>query len=313
MLALGWAARTLALNHRLLDLIAIAIGHAWPIGALAAILALLLRRWKAALILSMVSLGLGLPIIAPALRFRLELAPTADLSLLLCNAQGLGGTEDALAAAILRESPDVVVLVEVYDAMANRLAARPEIALLYPHTVLPRRGLAWPIVILSRFPLHELTLELPPGGDLDAYQQLFAFRRSQIVDAPAGRFILTAVHAPSPRTDETWANGNEVVAMLAELYRHRLLPLDRPTLIAGDFNTTPLGGRASLLRKLSGLHCDAAVHPFAGSWPDRLPSPLRLPLDQVWHSTDTVVTARTVLEDVGSDHRPVLLHIALND
>ena len=101
-------------------------------------------------------------------------------------------------------------------------------------------------------------------------------------------------------------NGNSAI------WRSRSAASARPAILAGDFNATPWSHTAAKVAGMGGLT------PFAGIGPTwlafALPRALRwagLPIDQVMAKGDLEVWSATILDTVGSDHRPVLVEFSL--
>jgi len=83
----------------------------------------------------------------------------------------------------------------------------------------------------------------------------------------------------------------------------------RETVVVGDFNSTPWSSRFRRLRRAAGLENSLTGRGLQGSWPTRLPSGLRLPIDHALHSPGVVVRSRQLGPEVASDHLPLLLEL----
>lgn len=217
--------------------------------------------------------------------------------------QGLEG----LIALIEEVEPDVVVAIEVLPGLERSFVERSAVRERLPFAIAPEPGLLWRDMMLTRWPLHKLKFD----GDSERYKHLFAFRRSCFVDAPGGRFLLTAIHPASPRDVNSWQRGNEWTALLAEVCRHQLADAGVPVIVAGDFNTSPSGYRHRIMLKGSGFKPLDELGGLEGTWPSHWPGPLRMTIDRVWVSPDVEFVSREVLRDIGSDHRPILVTLSL--
>lgn len=313
--------RFAAATSRWIDVIAIYSWLAmWPALLLAAI-AGVRRRACVAVCAAIVAVLAAMPVAPSLFWFARDASESSHAAqILVCNVQNDRDAIANLAQTIQRETPDVIVVIEMHEANADLLLGVDAIADQYPHTSVPGDGLNWPVVILSRWTLEPLRFD----GDHERYAQLYAWRRSFKVRRPASlespesaassepsteAFLLTAIHAPSPRTDQTWVAGHDAVRLLGEVVRDALRPLDLPIVIAGDFNTAPGGFRYRLMADQTGLRPDDAAGPPVGTWPSTWPGLLRVSLDQVWASPDVRFNERRVLEHVGSDHRPLLVEV----
>jgi endonuclease/exonuclease/phosphatase (EEP) superfamily protein YafD len=82
--------------------------------------------------------------------------------------------------------------------------------------------------------------------------------------------------------------------------------LTGPVIVAGDFNSVSTG---RIGRQVKG---DIGLHPapgYPGTWPDDLPAPLGMTIDQVYASPDLAFVSRRLGRPSGSDHRPVVTEV----
>lgn len=230
-----------------------------------------------------------------------------EVSLIFSNIEGQPTAWPRLRSLVEQRQPDLIALVEAEPAVIDLITRDRVMTEMYPFRVMPRPGWNWAQVLLSRYPLTPLGLI----SDDPRYKFLFSFHRTTVVSHPQGEFILTAEHPPSPRSPTAWERGNEQIKLLCEIYRDFIDTRGLPFVVAGDFNTAPTGYRVRLLSQLAGLHGDPSAGFTAGSWPSLSPAPFRIPLDRVWANQYVAFTAREVLVDIGSDHRPVLIRFSL--
>lgn len=276
-----------------------------------ATVAALTGRWRAAA----AAVTSGIFAAAPVLCLPGSLSAARDpqhpsASVMLCNIRGNASAWDELRKLIRRFEPDVLAIVEAENAVVDRIIHDEEINADYPFRVLPRPGLEWPQVILSR---HRLTpVELPADASGTVGWTVFSAHLSQIVELPLGRVIFSLEHPPSPRSFFSWQRGNLQIEALGRIVRNHFELSGLPAVIAGDFNTSPAGYRHGLMRSKTGLHPDPETCPPVGTWPSAFPKYLRLPLDRVWGSSRVRFLSRQVLKDVGSDHRPILVRFRLD-
>ncbi len=231
---------------------------------------------------------------------------TNTVTIMVVNVRGQNDSLVRLSALIAEHDPDCVAVIEAGHDSAPTLLNREDIINRYPYRVAPDASILYSTALLSRYPLFEIECEDDPSSQVD--DTLYAFHHSYLVDAPNGRFVWTAAHPPSPRTSQSWARGNEKVAALGDLIQSQLIPLQRPVVVAGDFNSTITGYRHRLMATRSHLAPSDAMQPsLIGTWPSRWPGWSRLSLDRLWVSPENInVVKRKVLPDIGSDHRPVL-------
>lgn len=231
--------------------------------------------------------------------------PSTDLRILAYNIKHGRGNDGQVdlnrTAAVIREiAPDVVALQEVDDGVerSGKVDEARELARLtgLEHYAFGKffdyQGGDYGMAILSRFPLQDVTnLPLPAGAE----------PRSSLIATIAAPtpFVLANVHFY--RTEE------ERLAQARGLLQHLKPHADLPTLIAGDFNSTP----------------DSSVLRLFADWmiPDKGDDNLtfssdnpRREIDFVMFRPETKFVVRTIdviSESVASDHRPVKLDISI--
>lgn len=203
-------------------------------------------------------------------------------------------------------------------------------------------GMVSAAVVWSRWPLT--TLDTSAAGKL--HDRFIC----ELVDRPQGRFVLMCIHPRSPRNSERWHEGNELVRALNTLVaQFRLQGL--PVLVLTDFNGTPSGYRAALVRQAGelrrakpwltprGTHPlqvnmdvldtmpaqdKAAAEALAAVPPDiQLPPPKRVTdwstrwpltvaIDDALLSREFSVSGWTALDLLNSEHNPILMDLRLN-
>lgn len=273
---------------------------------------LLLRQWRRSS-LALVILLIGLWPIRWTLLSPSPVAadPAAnDIRILVANIYGQSAAIDAIAQTIAKHQPDAAIIIEVGPGLERMLVDHRAIADAYPFALTPAPQLAWRTILLSRHPMHTLKFS-NDREEHERFKFVFAFRRSVFVDSPAGRFLLSAEHCPSPRTAQTWARGNSMIDNLIEVSQRHLLKAGVPVVLGGDFNTTPSGWRFRAMADRSGLRPSDELGGIDGTWPSDLPGWMRLTIDRVWVSPEVQFISREVLEDVHSDHRPILVTLRL--
>jgi endonuclease/exonuclease/phosphatase (EEP) superfamily protein YafD len=272
-----------ALGAALLVLVALALGRRGS--GLAAACLVLPQLWA-------VAAPPRTPVEPPA-------AAAAGFRVISANVHHANRRFDALVSAIERERPDIVALQEIsslWHATVERLAAR------LPH-VAPadwRTGRS-DNILLSRFPIRDSRLMAPPG-------QYRAFAHVEAALSIAGRDLrVLVVHPPVPNGPDYTATRQAHLDYYARLAAQGELPL----LIVGDLNITPYSPRFRALLRAGRLNY---VH-LGWAWPASWPSASRrglgrfvrgFPIDHILTSGHFAVAEARVLEDVGSDHYPVL-------
>jgi len=216
---------------------------------------------------------------------------TADVLVVAsANIQYRNPDARALAEWLRKENVDVAVVVEVARAHVRELEAMTD----YPYRrVVPDEG-PFGIAVLSRHPLAEVKVIEGAAG---------IPRIETVVQSPRGRIRLTALHPMPPLTAEDHFARNRLLRALADA----AAASGEPSIAAGDLNATPwssafagLSGRG--LRRASGL---------APTWPAAAAGLMGIPIDHVLVTRQWRVVANRAGPNLGSDHLPVLVTLAL--
>lgn len=289
------AAALSGLGHRWVDILA-----QFPAPALAATVAMAIvlavtRLYPAALMGALVSALLLIAVWPQAAPGGPAASPDGPrVRLYAANLYALNEDVRSMRASIAAADADIVVLVEFGEAPDAAIDALLE---GYSHRRIServvRRQDSVRSVIASRFPLS-------PRSTEGAERQMIA----AVADTPLGPLHVVGVHLTRPWPFQfQWGQ----IIQAQNLIEH-VQDADDPIVLAGDFNSVATGRIGRLLRSEGGL-VHAAGWP--GTWPAPLPGPLRITIDQVYHSPDIAVASRRLGRPSGSDHRPVIVDLAL--
>jgi endonuclease/exonuclease/phosphatase (EEP) superfamily protein YafD len=304
-----WPARTRPFH---VDRAAHFLVYAAPALVICALLALpLRRRWlAAALFLGAVAAAI-VPILAGNAS-RTLLAPPADIAE---RSRIRVVTFNAHAAATLRDRPLVdwllaqnADLITVVDAPGGLFTMFPDLAAEFPHRVEPRRGRFWPILLLSR---HELRIVRLTPTDEDSRSSYVANSTARVTLENGSTLLFTAMHPFSPRTTKAWKRSIQIVRRDGEILRAAQQRYNDPIIVAGDFNSTPVGRTFQEFAAASGFH--TAAWPLPATWPADMPRLLGVAIDHIWVSPGIDILARRVGPSFRSDHRPVVMDVLLPD
>lgn len=216
---------------------------------------------------------------------------------------------DPFSAWLLDQDADLVAVIE---GPLHFPLSQPAITARYPYRVTPESGLMWPIVLLSRWPI-QITPFKPRTPE---WVESFLAHRSVIVTVPARdgapetRLLFAATHPPSPRKVSTWRASLKRTRMEGEILADVRRDQGLPIIIAGDFNSTPVGMTHRTFAEHSGL-TGWWRGPFQGTWHAALPTFLSIPIDRVWTTPDIAVTRLQTGPNFGSDHRPVIADLVI--
>ncbi|MFC4334249.1 endonuclease/exonuclease/phosphatase family protein [Salininema proteolyticum] len=246
----------------------------------------------------------GLALVAVWVPRGMEGSPASEGDLTVLSVNLLVGAADVekVVEYVEEREVDVMAVQELTPHAEDRFGELGLDAVM-PHSIRETGWDASGSALYSRHPLERLE-----GAEPDGIFHQFAAR----VSVPGeGAFNFMAVHTAAPRF--TWR-----VPLWEEDMDSFPEPGGDPWILAGDFNSTL--DHSALRRVLDQGYDDAAsvtggamaatwrMEGYLGGW-------LRAPgmtLDHVLVSRDTVAVADyEVLDDIGSDHRPILVEAAV--
>jgi endonuclease/exonuclease/phosphatase (EEP) superfamily protein YafD len=222
---------------------------------------------------------------------------TSHVRIMLANVYMRNHEYATFLAAVREERPDVLVVQEMTRAWLRELEPlRAE----YPFVnALPNSGGSG-MAVFSRLPMTDAEVLAFYGPSYMPGMLV----RLVVDDRP---FTLLALHPPTPTRSDKFARRNVQLAAAAA----RIRATDGPRVLVGDLNVTPWSPYFADLVRDSGLE-DARVG--AGiwtTWPMPMPWPLRIPIDHCLTGGGVRVEAFRTGPPVGSDHRPIVVDLAI--
>lgn len=263
----------------------------------AALLLLCLRVNSAALLIAAAALpGYALaPLYLPTAASNLAADP-ARLRVAIANAFVGNRTPQRLRDWIEREGPDVFAVLEYTGEHQRTLAP---LHARYPHRLEASEESPFGIALFSKLPLLE-----PRRTSLGAP---FSTALFAVVEWNGARLGVIAAHPPPPISADYARMRDLGLAQIAT----EATGLPPARILLADCNATRWSKPMREAMATAGLRDSAEGFGFQGSWPARLPWPLRLPIDHVLVSDGLAVTRRELGPDVGSDHLPVVADVAI--
>ena len=202
----------------------------------------------------------------------------------------------ATIALIERESPDILLLLETDGRWVNALAP---VLRRYPHRLIRPLDNTYGLVFATRLPVDSAVTENITNRDTPT---LYARLRTR-----EGRsFGYVGLHPRPPRP------GQDTGARDAKIVRsaRRTGDLHLPTVAMGDFNDVAWSHTTQLFKQVGGYRDPRIGRGQYATFPATLGG-LGWPLDQMFVSPGFTFRSLRVLEDVGSDHRPLAATLCL--
>jgi len=221
------------------------------------------------------------------------------LSLLQFNLNSSNTNYPAFDKLIERTKPDVVCVEEVSEGWRQHLE---KLKSVYPYQSLQARDDNFGIGILSKYKIVFESRE--PIGIAGVPTILV----DVTVPTESGekKIQVIATHPPPP-VDSNYTNMRDI--QMHEIAK-RIAQSQKLTILAGDFNCTPWCYIFTDFIKESGLLDSSLNKGLQPTWPTMLPY-LMIPIDHVFMSPAIKCTERTVQEDHGSDHFPILCRFTI--
>ncbi len=214
---------------------------------------------------------------------------------MLSNVQRSNTEYSKLVSLVHRERPDILVAEEVDMWWAASLEALTH---LLPYKKIVSRNDNFGIAIYSRFPCDSVeALDLGNVG----VPSIFASFKIE------GKTVnLLAVHPPPPIGMDSYSKRNIQLAAMSK-YINRM---PNPKIVIGDLNATMWSPYFTKLLEESSLVNARKGYGVLASWPTHFP-PLMIPIDHCLISPDIHVREITPLVKIGSDHLPIMFHLAI--
>lgn len=246
------------------------------------------RRW--ALWLLAMPLA-GMTASSPALNVGHETIQYAGVLTIASANVNLGNRDTAALIRWLAEAkPDVVVLLEVSPEYVRGLDSLSD----YPFRHLVPRHDPFGIAVLSRFPFSDVKTVEDEGGREHI---------ESLIDWKGQPVRLTACHPMPPISQFDHTLRNQQLLALAKAAKTS----GQPAILAGDLNATPWSNAFSGLDQ-AGLRRATGLTP---TWPAIGYGWVGIPIDSVLVTQQWTVVGHKVGPNLGSDHLPVIVRIAL--
>ncbi len=214
---------------------------------------------------------------------------------MLININAGNGHTEKVLGSIRQADPDILLLAEVTPKWARELEV---LNATYPYRVAQPQDGCFGIMLLSKYPLeHGKVVQIGQAGVPSIVAEAFL---------PQGVVAIIGTHPLPPVGAQGSLQRNIQLAALPRLVHQQ----KHPVLLIGDLNTSPWSSHFTKLLTASGLKNSMKGFGHQPSWPVNHFF-LRIPLDHVLHSPEIMIHNRAVIQDVGSDHFPVIVEFSL--
>lgn len=277
----------------------------WPVLAIAAVVLLLLTLPFGGAFARVAALALVAACVVPFVMLPPAPDSTAGEKIRILTANLYVGNPNPapFVALLTRTQPDIVVTEET----RRRFAEAVRDSGLYPFETEGELSLADDKKVFSRYPIREYQqLNDLPGRKIGRHPMRL------VIETPGGPVVVYAIHPDTPRSPEQWRDRNAYFERLAVAIRGEAQ--GTPVVLAGDWN---MPAHSAFFRNFFA----ATGYRFArpGLWLPVTRFATRLArigyfgstIDHVAVSPQIRVTGWKRGEDIGSNHLPVIVDLAL--
>ncbi len=219
---------------------------------------------------------------------------TVENSFTLLVSNVLMDNEDkaGFPALVKKYNPDILLVTEPDQAWATAISTLDED---FPYSIKYPLGNTYGLMFLSKLPLTESAVNFLVKDDIPSI-----FTK---ITLPSGvKIDFYGVHPepPKPGTD-TYERDTELLIIGKKIKESK-----NPTVVAGDMNDVGWSDTSTLFRKYSKLVDPREGRGLYNTYSVDVPL-LRYPLDHIFYSKEFGLLSLKKLEDIGSDHFPLLI------
>ena len=219
------------------------------------------------------------------------------LSLAISNVLQTNRDAERLIGVLRSADADVVLCVETDEWWRQQLDA---LRVTHPHTIQCALGNTYGMLLYSRLPLDDTSIDFLVEQDIPSMQARIRLRGGQLV-------WLNCVHPRPPAPSENDRSLERDAELL--LVGERVCDAQVPVVVCGDLNDVAWSRTTRLFQKTSRLVDPRKGRGLFSTFHARVPF-LRFPLDHILHSDDFRLVSMRRLPYVGSDHFPVYAQLS---
>jgi endonuclease/exonuclease/phosphatase (EEP) superfamily protein YafD len=217
-----------------------------------------------------------------------------SLTLMVSNVRMSNTEYERFHALVNKYNPDVLLINEPDNAWAVSIN-RHDVD--FPHSIKYPLDNSYGIMLLSKLPLTESAVNFLVKDDIPSI-----YTKINLPSGVAIDFYGVHPEPPMPGTD-TYERDTELL-IIGKKIRER----ENPAIVAGDLNDVGWSYTSKLFRKYSGLVDPREGRGLYNTYSVLVPL-LRYPLDHIFYSVDFGLINLEKLEDIGSDHFPLLISL----
>ena len=215
-----------------------------------------------------------------------------SITLLVANVRMENDDKESFHARVRTYNPDILLINEPDQAWAASIS---KLDAGFPYSIKYPLDNTYGMMLLSKLPLTESTVNFLVKVDIPSIYTRITLPSGSIID-----FYGVHPEPPMPGTD-TYERDTELL-----IIAKRIRESGNPTIVAGDLNDVGWSVTSKLFRKYSELVDPREGRGLYNTFSVFVPL-LRYPLDHIFYSGEFGLFTLKKLEDIGSDHFPLLI------
>ncbi len=215
-------------------------------------------------------------------------------TLLVSNVRMDNEDKEPFHALVKKHNPDVLLITEpdlIWAASISKLDGD------FPHFIKYPLNNTYGMMLLSKLPLSESVVNFLVKDSIPSIYTRITLPSGSVID-----FYGVHPEPPMPGTD-TYERDTELL-----IIGKKIKEANNPTIVAGDLNDVGWSVTSKLFRKYSELVDPREGRGLFNTYNVSVPL-LRYPLDHVFYSREFGLITLEKLEDIGSDHYPLLISL----
>ena len=215
-----------------------------------------------------------------------------SFTLLVSNVRMNNDDKDRFYDLVKKHNPDILLINEPDFGWATSIR-KLEVDFLY--SIKYPLDNTFGIILLSKLPLTESVVNFITKDDIPSIFTKITLHSGSIID-----FYGVHPEPPKPGTD-TYERDTELLIIGNKIRKSK-----NPTIVAGDLNDVGWSDTSKLFRKYSGLVDPREGRGLYNTYNVFMPL-FRYPLDHIFYTKEFGLLYLEKLEDIGSDHFPLLV------
>lgn len=217
-----------------------------------------------------------------------------NFTLLVSNVRMDNDDKASLLVLVKKFNPDILLINEPDQEWTTYISKLDED---YPFSIKYPLDNTFGMILLSKLPLTDSAVNFLVKDDIPSIFTKITLRSGSVID-----FYGVHPEPPQPGTD-TYERDTELL-----IIGKKIREAKNPTIVAGDLNDVGWSVTSKLFRKYSRLVDPREGRGLYNTYSVFVPL-LRYPLDHIFYSTDFGLISLKKLEDIGSDHFPLLISL----